>query len=137
MLKKFRGYDTDAESRSCGAVFDPENDRTIQSEKENSDINVIVRRFGVTGVVPQSLRPVMYGQFEGVFDFQSAMNAVREAQERFAELPAEVRKRFANNPQEFVVFCSNPENLPEMRKMGLAVPEAPPPEPVPAPAPQA
>lgn len=95
----------------------------VQSEKDNCDINVIVRRFGVTGQLPVVARPPTYEDFGGVFDFQSAMNMIRASEESFAEMSAEVRKRFNNDPHEFVDFCTKEENLPEMRKLGLAVPE--------------
>lgn len=122
MLKKFRGYDTDAESVITGVAITAAS-KAVQSEKENCDINVIVKRFGVTGVVPGTVRPLSYENYEDVFDFQSAMNAVRSADETFAALPADLRRRFANNPQLYLEFCSKAENLPEMRRLGMALPE--------------
>lgn len=95
---------------------------TVQSQAEEADINVIVRRFGVTGVLPEGVRAPVYQDFLHVFDFQSAMNAVRGAQESFDKMPADVRKRFANDTQQFVVFCSDPGNIDELRKLGLAIP---------------
>lgn len=124
-VRKFGNYDTNEASMES-ATFAEGESKTLQSEKENCDINVIVRRFRVTGELPVRAAMATYGDFEGIFDFQSAMNAVREAQESFDALPAEVRKRFHNDPQEFVEFCSEKENLPELRKMGLAVPEVEP-----------
>lgn len=132
MLKKFRGYDAYAESVRTGVAITAES-KAVQSEKENCDINVIVKRFGVTGVVPGSVRPLSYENYEDVFDFQSAMNSIRSAEETFAALPADLRRRFANSPQLYLEFCSNAENIPEMRRMGMALPE---PEPAPAPDPQ-
>lgn len=92
--------------------------------KDDADINVMLERFKVTGMLPQGVRLPEYGDFTGVTDFQSAMNTVLHAQQEFMKLPAEVRSRFGNSPQAFLEFTSNPENLPELRKMGLA-PEAP------------
>lgn len=113
-------YDTDEVSRDTG-LFCPEETKTIQSQAEDADINVIVRRFGVTGVMPGGVIPPTYGDFTGVFDYQSAQNAVIQAREAFLRVPAEIRKRFDNDPQAFVDFCSDEKNLDEMRKMGLAV----------------
>lgn len=95
---------------------------TIQSQKEEADINTIVRKFGVTGTVPGNIRTPLNVDFDGVFDFQSAMNTINEAQRAFSLMPAEVRKRFGNDPGEFVDFASNPENQEEARKLGLAMP---------------
>lgn len=96
----------------------------VQSQAEDADINVIVKRFGITGQVPQGVRPPTFEDFgDSVFDFQTAQNALVEAQRSFMAMPADVRKRFDNDPQQFVAFCSDEANLPEMRKLGLAVPE--------------
>lgn len=115
-------YDTNEASLES-AISCPEDTRTQQSGKLDADINEIVRRFGVTGTLPQGTRPPTYGDFNDVFDFQTAQNAIVIAQQSFMAMPATVRKRFNNDPHEFVAFCSEPENIDEMRKMGLAVPK--------------
>lgn len=124
-------YDPNVVSRETGTDTGPES-MTQQSFKDECDINTIVRRFGVTGEMPVVSNPPTYQNFEGIFDYQSAMNAIRQAEESFASLPADVRKRFQNSPQMFVEFCSDGKNLEEMRKMGLANP-APPVDNTPAP----
>lgn len=115
-------YDMDEASVASG-VENLEPSRTIQSDRDDADINVLVKRFGLTGVMPATAKPLVYQDFEDVFDFQSAMNAVRRGEERFNAMPADVRKRFNNDPQEFVEFCSDERNLEEMRKLGLAIPK--------------
>lgn len=103
--------------------------RAVQSQKEEADINTIVKRFGLTGQLPQSVRVPTYGDFgDEVFDYTSAMLAIRRADESFMAMPADVRARFQNDPQQFVEFCSDEKNLDEMRKLGLAVPKAEPPK---------
>lgn len=94
---------------------------TQQSSKDEADINTIVKRFLKTGVLPQGAENPRYIEFNEVFDFQTAMNAVVAAERSFMAMPAEVRERFGNNPAKFVEFCSDKENLPEMRKLGLAI----------------
>lgn len=94
----------------------------VQSEKESSDINVIVKRFGLTGAMPPNPRVPHYGDFEGVDDFQSAMEAVRRAQEDFLALPPDLRSRFGNDPQGLLEFVENPDNYEEAVKLGLANP---------------
>lgn len=120
-------YDRNEASVESGlACLDPS--KAQQNQKEEADINTIVRRFGVTGVLPQGARPVFFGEFEGIFDYRTAMDSVIRAQKAFGSLPAEVRKRFGNDPQEFVAFCSDEKNVEELRRMGLAKPkvESPP-----------
>lgn len=106
-----------------------------QSFAEEVDINTIIRRFGLSGELPVNVRMPLNVDFEGVFDFQSAMNVIVDARQSFDSMPAQVRSRFSNDPAKFVDFCSNPENLEEARKLGLAPrePVAPAVAPVPAP----
>lgn len=121
-------HDTDAFSRAF-AIGNFGESLTDQSQKEEADINTIVRRFGLTGQLPSSVRVPQYGDFENALDFRQSMNAIRQAEESFMELPADVRAKFHNDPQELLEFCGEldsegkPKNLVEMRKMGLAVPE--------------
>lgn len=129
-MTKFKGpfvrsaynYDRDAVSRET-AVLPDMDDMCQQSFKDECDINTIVRRFRVTGNLPTGVVAPTYGLFEDIFDFHSAMNAVAAARESFEAMPAEVRAKFQNDPGKFVEFCSNKENLAEMRKLGLALPE--------------
>lgn len=104
-----------------------------QSQKEDADINTIVKRFGLTGQLPENVRMPTYQDFDGVMDFQTAMNAIKSAEDSFMRMPANVRARFQNDPAEFVEWCSDPTNLDEARKLGLAPPK--PADPAPAPTP--
>lgn len=90
-----------------------------QSFAEEVDINTIVRRFNLTGQMPTDIRMPEYGDYEGVWDYHSALNSVRRGEESFARLPAEVRARFHNDPGEFVAFCLDEGNRPEAIKLGL------------------
>lgn len=112
-------YDVDAASLEAGLKCEDES-LTLQSQAQDADINVIVRRFGVTGELPNGLRVPVYGNFEGVSDYREALDLVREADQAFMSLPADVRRRFGNDAGSFVDFASNPDNLEELRKMGLA-----------------
>ncbi|WNK12873.1 MAG: internal scaffolding protein [Microvirus sp.] len=96
---------------------------TQQSGKDDADINVIVERYMRTGVAPQIAMPPLSEEFHEIFDFRTAMDTVLEAKRSFDALPANVRYKFKNDPAEFVDFCEDPDNLPTLRKWGLAVPE--------------
>jgi len=95
---------------------------TVQSQRDEADINVIVRNFGITGKLPTGVRVPTYGDFTGVEDYRDALDAVRSAEESFNAMPAELRKRLDHDPARFVEWCTDPSNLEEMRKLGLAVP---------------
>lgn len=114
-------YDRDAASLAAGLEC-PEATLTQQQFAEQSDINTIVRNFGLTGELPENLRVPQSGDFTGVVDYHTAMNMVRAAEEAFMELPADVRARFHNDPQELQDFVENADNLEEARKLGIAVP---------------
>lgn len=115
-------YDRRKASLACGLeCYDLS--RTQQSQKDEADINMIVKRFGLTGQLPSNVRAPTFGDFDQVNDFQTAMNVIVEAERSFMKMPAEVRSRFNHSPQLFVEFCSDEKNLPEMRKLGLAIPE--------------
>lgn len=92
----------------------------VQSQKDEADINNIVRNFGVTGQLPQAIRLPQYGDFDGVSDYRTAVEAVREAQASFAQVPSKVRAEFDNDPGAFATFCLDPANLPKLREWGLA-----------------
>lgn len=117
-------YDVDQASDESGLSC-PEPTRTQQHQAEEADINTIVKRFGITGTLPQGLRVPTYEDFSEVVDFHTAQLAIRSAQESFYRLPAAVRARFQNDAGLFVDFCSDPSNLSELREMGLAAPGAP------------
>lgn len=114
---------SDFEVRSLATALKCEDPSlAVQSQKEESDINEIVRRFGLTGKLPENVRVPEYGDFVVVDDYQSALNVVRQAGEAFMQMPAEVRARFDNDAGKFVDFCNNPKNLEEARALGIANP---------------
>lgn len=120
MLRAYGAYDTEQASLEAGLQCDDPS-LTQQHDKDEADINVLVRRFGVTGEVPQTTVAPVYEDFTEVAnDYHSAMNLILQANQSFSELPAEVRLRFNNDPGMFVDFVSNYENISEMREMGLA-----------------
>lgn len=111
--------------------------RTKQSFLPECDINNIVKSYRVTGQFNHMRGNALQGVYEDLpdpQDFQTSLNIMQEASDSFASLPAQVRKRFDNDPAEFLAFMANPENQDEIIKMGLAVdlrPLAPAPEPLP------
>lgn len=112
-------YDREAVSLETGLeCSDPS--LAIQSQKDESDINTIVANFGVTGQLPEAIVLPSYGDFDGVSDYRSALEAVREAEASFLAVPANIRERFHHDPQAFADFCVKPENLSQLREWGLA-----------------
>lgn len=93
---------------------------TQQHMSAECDINNIVKQFQKTGLLPSNVRSnPMYADVSNIPDYMSALNSVIQAQDMFDDLPANVRKRFNNNPAELLEFCSNPDNLSEAIDLGI------------------
>lgn len=108
-----------------------------QQFKDEADPVYIAERFKLTGELPTVLELPRQGDYTGVFNFQTAMNAVVHGQRQFMSLPAKMRARFENDPQQLLDFLQDPNNKDEAIRLGL-IPkpkEEQPPTPVPAPAP--
>lgn len=118
-VRAFNNYDTDAASENAAYVSDKPS-VTVQADKNDADINVIVNRWLKTGLIPQSARLPTYGDFTSApADYQEALTRISDARDAFSHLPAAVRKRFDNDPAAYVEFCSDPDNRQEMIDMGL------------------
>lgn len=111
-------YDTNEASDETGLKCEDPS-LTQQQFAEESDINYIADKYGLTGELPQVLDMPKYGDFSGIFDFQSAQNAVRQAMEQFMTLPAKLRTRFDNDPQKLLAFLEDPENRDEAEFLGI------------------
>jgi phage internal scaffolding protein len=111
-------YDVDKVSDETGLVC-PEPTLAQQNFKDECDINYIVRQFGLTGELPGKPLSPQYGDFTGVLDYHSAVNAVLAAQDDFMDLPAQLRSRFNNDPAELIDFLANEQNREEATKLGL------------------
>lgn len=114
-------YDTDEASEESGLDCSVEPSLTKQSFADEVDINTIVKRFGLTGQLPSDVRVPQYADFETVIDYHSAMLQVRQAQEAFMKMPAEVRARFNHDAGALVDFVSDDKNRAEAEKLGLVV----------------
>lgn len=118
-----KAYDDHSIGSRASALVCRDKSLTIQSQATDADINVIMKRFGVSGVLPQVALPPSYGDFDVVSDYREALELIREADSSFSQLDAGVRARFGNDAARFVDFCDDPANVDAMREMGLAVPK--------------
>lgn len=102
----------------------PKGSRTKQSFKAECDINNILKKYRDTGILTHTRdSQPLYGDFSEITDYQGSLNQVIQAQEAFEQLPALVRKRFANDPGKFVEFVQDDKNYDEALKLGLLDPE--------------
>lgn len=107
----------------------------VQASKDECDINVIVKRYLRTGELPGA-RQGVYADISHMVGLQDAIHMVADAEQAFLELPAEIRRRFDNDPVKLVAFAQDDRNYDEAVKLGLANPKASPPS-QPAPTPPA
>lgn len=96
---------------------------TQQSDAADADINVIVERFTKTGMLPQIQLEKLYGDFTEIGDYKDAMDRMNAAGDEFATIPAEIRKRFGNDPQQFIDFAMNEKNIDQLREWNIAPPK--------------
>lgn len=99
---------------------------TKQSFKDECDINVIMKRYEASGILPGMERAgqARYLDCTGV-DYVEAMRVVADAKSAFGELPARLRDRFENDPAKLIAFLEDGRNLEEARELGLARPADP------------
>jgi len=101
---------------------------TQQSAAGECDINKIIQKYRSTGIVSHvSGRRPQYGDFTAIGNFQDVQAKVLLANESFAQLSSVVRRRFNNDPSEFIAFVQDPNNRAEAEALGLI---ETPPEPV-------
>jgi phage internal scaffolding protein len=111
-------YDKDEASIS-DALLCQDPSLAQQHMKDECDINVIVERFGVTGVLPSAPVSPTYGDFSGVTDYHSALNKINATMDDFMALPAQLRVRFDHDPVKLLEFLENDQNRDEAIQLGL------------------
>ena len=117
-LRTNYNYDTNAASDESGVACE-EPSLAQQHFKDECDINNILRQFNITGLLPEAPLSPRYGDFTGVTDYHSALNAVIAAEDGFMTLPADIRSRFLNDPANLINFLDDESNKDEAIKMGL------------------
>lgn len=95
-----------------------------QSFKEDSDINTIVKRFGLTGELPENLNMPVGGDFTHLTDFKSAMDLIRRSEEEFLRIPPDIRAQFENDPGRLIAFLDDEKNREKAVEIGL-IPKPP------------
>lgn len=115
---RFRCYHN--EKKPFSGITFTEPSRTKQSELADCDINNIMARYATTGVIThlQKGEP-LYGDFSEVEDYQASLAKVMSAEDRFASLPSELRKKFDYNPQNMIDFILDEKNREECIKLGF------------------
>lgn len=124
-------FDTYEEKQ--GIIF-KEPTMTIQSEKDNCDINVIMNRYATCGTpLPyrtDGVEPV-YADVSELGDYMENFQRCKQAEEMFNALPSALRKELDNNPANLIPFIQDEKNKERCYEYGLLnkpimeAPEAP------------
>jgi phage internal scaffolding protein len=93
--------------------------KTQQHEANNMNINEIMSRYNKTKMAPVTYCTPQYGDFSKVNDYHTSLNKVINIQNEFMELPANIKKRFKNNPANLINFMNDNENYHEAIELGL------------------
>lgn len=118
------GWERDRSDRAVTIIEGPS--LTEQAHKDECDINVLMARYEKVGAVPRGADGQMfYGDFTNIGDFQSAQNAVIEAEHSFMQLPAKIRSRFDNDPQKLLQALADPSMRDDLTRLGVLDPKVP------------
>lgn len=118
--------------------FDDDPGVTQQQFINDCDINQIVNKFLRGDDISHYQRAVIYGDQENVvpenFDYALASDIINQANWQFAQLPAQDRDYFQNDPQNFIDYMENPNQFDDSIRRGYRIKREPPqnnPTPVP------
>ncbi len=93
-----------------GIKFDQPS-QTLQSFKNDADINCIIARFENTGVLVDPTVPVsripQFGDYSDMPSYQEAQNVIVAANNAFNDLSAKIRERFGNDPAAYFDFVQS------------------------------
>lgn len=109
------------ERRAKGRTTNDDPTMTDQSQASETDLNIIMKRYGTTGTVPGAPGEPLYGDFTNLpTDLRGMIEESRSVQKRRDQLPAELKAM----PIEELLALT-PEQLTTI----LTPVETPPPEP--------
>lgn len=94
--------------------------------REQSDVNYIMERFNKTGEITHLTRKHALNNPNGeIFDntkasdYYEAMQIITTATQTFMSYPADIRKKFDNDPAVMIAWLDDPKNNQEAIKLGL------------------
>lgn len=129
LIKWRHQYDREADERegeaSILACLDPS--LTQQHFTDDANINVIAARFGITDIPLHALDPNLFRDTTNDPELRDVLDAQHTAREYFMALPAKMRRRFHDSPQELWDYVNDPENHEEAIRLGILA-KAPTPE---------
>lgn len=111
-------FDPDEASLESATV-NLEPSMTQQHLGPETDINMIARRYQLTGEMPVRRELGEYGEFDEDMDFQTLLHQVKAGEAAFAAVPSSIRSKFGNDPGVFLEWIHDDANYDEAATMGL------------------
>ena len=96
--------------------------RTMQSYKDETDINRLLQRAQKQGTVSHLVKHgAYYGDFSDMPDLLTAMERVERGKQIFQELPSEVRREFEQDAGKFFKFVNDPDNKDRLKELCIPI----------------
>lgn len=95
--------------------------KTDQSKEPETNANNVVAQYYKNGTWPASRGPGIYADLSSVTDLMGAYETVQKASEAFDALPAQLRERLNNDPQQLITYLNDPRNDAEAIALGIKV----------------
>jgi phage internal scaffolding protein len=93
---------------------------TQQDFADECDIHNIIKAYAKNGTIDHlNTGEALYSDFSSVTDLKDMMLKVKDANDAFMQVPSHIRKNFQNDPTVFYDFVNNPDNLNELKELGL------------------
>jgi len=111
------------ERRRVAIDFSDSPSRTKQQFAKECDINHIMAKYKKTGFIEHvRSNPGQFVDLPDQVEYHEALNLVLEARSAFDTMPGTVRRRFNDDPREFLAFMEDPANEAEARELGILPP---------------
>lgn len=101
------------------ATANLEPSMTQQHMGPETDINLMMRRYALTGEFAVRRDVAEYGEFDEAVDFRRMIEVVEQGKRAFARVPSAVRARFENDPGQFLDWIHDEANYGEAATLGL------------------
>lgn len=117
-------YDDEADKREgdLAATVNDEPSMTNQQFRDDADLNVLAKRFGLNDIPVGPLDINAFRDTTGDPELRDVLETQRTARDAFMQLPAKLRTRFHNSPKELWDFVTDPENAEEAVRLGFLTP---------------
>lgn len=105
---------------------------TIQSAKDECDINNIIHNFQRTGIIEHlNANAAEFYDLPDDFTYENGVETLRKATDAFSALPSVLRDRFNNDPSEFLTALNDPSHTDFFVDLGILRRNSPAPVPPP------